>query len=214
MIIEAALFDLDGTLVDSLEDLTDAVNHMLKEFGLPLLHMAEVRQLVGKGARNLVQRALGTDSPDEITRGVNLFKEFNSSHIADKSTLYAGINDLLSTLASRRIRMAIVSNKSESLCRLILQTLKISDFFEIISGGDTFIEMKPSPLPLVKVLEMLTIAPDKAIMIGDSINDIQAGVRAGITTIGCTWGYGGENDFQGADYLAASGSKLADILLK
>lgn len=208
MTVSAALFDLDGTLVDSLDDLTDAVNHMLAGFGRQQLVPAQARQLVGKGARNLVQRALGTDSPEEIERGLAAFTGFNTLHIADKSRLYPGARELLQQLADSNIRMAVISNKQEALSRLILKTLEIDAYFAIIAGGDTFPEMKPSPLPLVKVIDAFGCSPADAVMVGDSINDIQAGNRAGIATIGCRWGYGATGELVTADHQAAS---LADV---
>jgi len=153
MTIAVALFDLDGTLVDSLDDLTDAVNHMLAGFGRHRLEPAQVRKLVGKGARNLVQRALATNSPEEIDRGLAAFTGFNALHIADKSRLYPGARELLQQLAGGGIRMAVISNKQEALSRLILKTLEVDAFFEIIAGGDTYPEMTPSPLPLVRVID-------------------------------------------------------------
>jgi len=213
MTVTVALFDLDGTLVDSLEDLTDAVNVMLAGFGKDPLSSMGVRNLVGKGARNLVQRALGTELPEDIERGLGLFTGFNAAHIADKSRLYPGVREALDALADNNIRMAIISNKNESLSRMILQSLMIDRFFEAICGGDTFPEMKPSPLPLLRVAERFGIAPGGAVMVGDSINDIQAGRQAGITTIGCTWGYGGPDELREADRLADSCAEVADILL-
>jgi phosphoglycolate phosphatase len=210
--IAVVLFDLDGTLVDSLDDLTDAVNHMLAGFGRQPLEPAQVRQLVGKGARNLVQRALATDSPDDIDGGLAAFTEFNALHIADKSRLYPGARELLQHLATDSIRLAVISNKQEALSRLILKTLEVDAFFDFIAGGDTFPEMKPSPLPLERVIEEFSCSPAEAVMVGDSINDIQAGNRAGITTIGCRWGYGGAEELNGADYQAACLADIASII--
>jgi phosphoglycolate phosphatase len=212
MTIAAALFDLDGTLVDSLDDLTDAVNHMLAGFGQHRLEPVQVRQLVGKGARNLVQRALATDSPGEIERGLAAFTGFNALHIADKSSLYPGARELLQQLADGGIRLAVISNKQESLSRLILKTLEVDAFFEIIAGGDTYPEMKPSPLPLARVIEKFGCSPAEAVMVGDSINDIQAGNLAGIPTIGCRWGYGGIEELGGAEFSADSCSDIINIL--
>jgi phosphoglycolate phosphatase len=213
MTVRAALFDLDGTLVDSLEDLTDAVNHMLAVFGRPSLTPVSVRRLVGKGAHNLVRRALETESEEAITRGIELFVAYNRDHVTDKSVLYPGVPEALRQLAENGIRLAVISNKHEALCLLIMEALGIARLFEIICGGDTFPEMKPSPLPLLRALDRLGIAAHDAVMVGDSINDIQAGQQAGITTIGCTWGYGGAEEFAGADHRAASPGDVATILL-
>jgi len=214
MTVGTVLFDLDGTLVDSLEDLTDAVNHMLAGFGKEALSTASVRSLVGRGARNLVQRALGTELTAEIERGLELFMAFNTAHIADKSRLYPGVRELLGSLSEHGIRMAIVSNKQEALSRLILETLGIERYFTTICGGNSFSEMKPSPLPLLRIMERIGAHPGTVVMVGDSINDIQAGQGAGIATIGCTWGYGGPEELRKAGRLAASCNELGDILLK
>lgn len=212
MSIKAVLFDLDGTLVNSLEDLTDAINFMLADFGKKTLSTAEIVRLVGKGARNLVRRALESDAPADIERGLSLFVAFNTAHIADKSSLYPGVRELLGALAANGLRLAAISNKQESLSRLILESFGLASCFDVICGGDTFPEMKPSPMPLLKVVDGFGLAPAQAIMIGDSINDIQAGKRAGITTIGCTWGYGGLGELAEADHLANSCNEVAEIL--
>jgi phosphoglycolate phosphatase len=213
MSVRAALFDLDGTLVDSLDDLTEAVNHMLAGFGRPPLTAPSVRRLVGKGAHNLVRRALETESEEAIARGIELFVAYNRAHVADKSALYPGIREVLQQLAENGIRLVVISNKHEVLCRLILEALGIGRLFEIICGGDTFPEIKPSPLPLLRALELLGIDAREAVMVGDSINDVQAGQQAGVTTIACTWGYGGAEEFAEADHRAASPADVAAILL-
>jgi phosphoglycolate phosphatase len=212
MTISLVLFDLDGTLVDSLDDLTNSVNHVLADFGRQQLNSAQVRQLVGKGVRNLVQLALITDSAEEIDRGVALFTQFNALHIADKSRLYPGVPELLQELADKGIRMAVISNKQEALSRLILKELAIGGFFDRITGGDTFPEMKPSPLPLKMALTELGCRPSEAVMVGDSINDIEAGNQAGVATIGCTWGYGNRDELSAAGFLADSCSDIINRL--
>lgn len=212
MTVRAVLFDLDGTLVDSLGDLTDAVNHMLASFARQPLDTAAVRRLLGAGARELVRRALASDSPAEIELGLGRFLEFNTSHIADKSRLYPGARNILEQLAAKGIPMAAISNKNEALSRLILKELDTDHFFSVICGGDTLAEMKPSPLPLLHVLERLAIPPREAVMVGDSGYDIVAGRRAGIGTIGCTWGFGDLEELREASHLAASCDELGDIL--
>jgi phosphoglycolate phosphatase len=108
--------------------------------------------------------------------------------------------------------MAVISNKNESLSRLILKALGVDGFFDSIAGGDTFEEMKPSPLPLLKIIEILGHSPARAVMVGDSINDIQAGNRARIATIGCTWGYGSPAELNRADYRATSPAEVYSII--
>jgi phosphoglycolate phosphatase len=213
MTIRAAFFDLDGTLVDSLADLADATNHMLSSFGRPTLPLAEVRLLIGKGARNLVRRALESDDEALIQEGLARFLAYNHSHIVDKSRLYPGARESLEQLAERHIHLAAISNKNEALSRLILEELGIAPLFRVVCGGDTFAEMKPSPLPLLQTVERLAIPPGSAVMVGDSINDIQAGIQAGIATIGCSWGYGSPEELREAHYRADSCPEVAGIIL-
>lgn len=199
MIIRAAFFDLDGTLVDSLQDLTDAVNHIRGSFSLSPLTEGEVRLKVGKGARNLIEQVLSDHSAADVSQALDMFLEFNARHIADKSRLYPGILEALNELAARDIKMVVISNKHEDLSRLILRELGIHDRFENICGGNTYPEYKPSPLPLLKETEKLGLSPFQCVMVGDSINDIVAGKLANITSIACTWGYGNRDELAGAD---------------
>lgn len=212
MTVRAVLFDLDGTLVDSLDDLTDAVNHIRAAFSLPPLTAAAVRLKIGKGARNLVQQTLPDATGADIDRALDMFLEYNTLHIADKSRLYPGIAALLRELAARGIRMAVISNKNEDLSVLILQALGIHDLFERICGGDSYPENKPSPLPVLKVMEIMAIAPHDCVMVGDSINDIEAGIRAGITSIACTWGYGSAGELAGADVFVQTPRELYALI--
>ncbi|MDD2308208.1 MAG: HAD-IA family hydrolase [Desulfuromonadaceae bacterium] len=208
MIIRAVLFDLDGTLVDSLEDLTDAVNHIRSAYSQSPLTAEAVRLKVGKGSRNLVRQVLPDVTGSDIDHALGMFLEFNREHIADKSRLYPGIQELLQKFAARNIKMAIISNKNEDLSSLILQTLGINDLFESVCGGDTYPERKPSPLPLLRVAESLGIAPHECVMVGDSINDIQAGKQANIASIACTWGYGSRAELSEAGFFASSPEEL------
>lgn len=213
MKIKLILLDLDGTLVDSLDDLTDAVNHVRNEFALPPLTSSEVCLMIGKGALNLVQRALPGNSAGEIERALQLFLGFNAKHIADKSRLYPGVIELLDFLRHTGVRLAVISNKNEALSRSILTSMGIHDYFESISGGDTFPECKPSPLPLLRVIEKMGVEPCETLMVGDSINDIQAGNLAGIPTIGCSWGYGTSQELGQSTFMADSCSDLIRIIV-
>lgn len=212
MIIRAVFFDLDGTLIDSLGDLADAVNHVRTAYALPHLTADTVRLKVGKGVRNLVQQVLPKVSGTDIDHAIDLFLDFNRQHIADKSTLYPGMLETLHELAARNIRMAVITNKNEDLSIQLLQALGIAHLFEQICGGDTYPERKPSPLPLLNVAKKFEIALTECVMVGDSINDILAGHHAACATIGCTWGYGSIEELSGADAFAASPQELLTLI--
>ena len=213
MTIRAAIFDLDGTLIDSLGDIADAVNYMMESFGRPGFSRAEVRGFIGKGARNLTRMALNSNDPSEIDVGLARFLEYSKSHIADKSKLYPGAMEMLTTLNSHGVSLAVVSNKDEVLCASILRVLGVDTFFKVICGAGTFEEMKPSPVPLLRTVDLMAARLEDAVMIGDSVNDVQAGISAGMLTIGCSWGYGAPDELQKAHYTFDSCHDLAKFLL-
>lgn len=212
MTIRAILFDLDGTLVDSLEDLTDAANHIRQLHSLPLLGVAEIRAMIGKGSRNLIQQTLPGYLEGDIDAALARFLDYNRQHIAEKSRLYPDMPETLRVLAASHVKIAVITNKNEDLCRLLLHDLGIQELFECMCGGDTYPERKPSPLPLVKTAEKLGVSPAECIMVGDSINDIEAGKKAGMATIACSWGYGGAEELAEADVTIDSPRELYDAL--
>jgi phosphoglycolate phosphatase len=214
MTIGALLFDLDGTLVDSLEDLTDAANHIRTFFSLPVLDVREIRMMIGKGSRNLIQQALPGFPEEDIDRALAMFLDYNRRHIAEKSRLYPGMLEELQKLAADTAKLAVITNKNEDLCTLLLHDLKINGLFEFTCGGDTYPERKPSPLPLLRVAEHLSTAPGDCVMIGDSINDIEAGRRAGMTTIACSWGYGSSSELEEADLLVHTPREMYDAVTR
>lgn len=198
------IFDLDGTLIDSLSDLTAAVNLLRYSRGMTNLSRSDVRSLVGQGARRLVERALPRLSPEETDRALADFLAYNRKHIADRTVLYPGVRETLAALEGLGFKLAIVSNKNEDLCCRVLDALTIRDFFCGLLGADSLPERKPHPAPLLKLMEFFAVSPGETVMIGDSINDIDAGRGAGVTTVGCSWGYGQPGELTNADYRISS----------
>lgn len=207
------IFDLDGTLCDSLADLTDAVNHMRHQFGLATLTMEQVRQLVGEGAANLVRGALPGKSPAELKRGLEDFIAFNTAHIADKTNPYPGVMETLRIFREQGRQMAVVSNKAESLCRKLLTHLQLDHYFIDILGGDSLSQRKPYPDPLLKVITDSGIPAHETAMVGDSIHDLKAGKAAAVTTVACLYGYGNANEMTMADLQIDSFSRLLELPL-
>jgi phosphoglycolate phosphatase len=209
--IDLIIFDLDGTLIDSLDDLADATNHMLTSLGRKPATQEQVRGYVGQGARRLVERAMPNAAAEEIEIGISVFLEYNEEHIVDKTRLYPGVVETLSALRSAGKTLAVVSNKNVALCRKVLTTLEADGYFECVIGADSLKARKPSPEPLLKVLRDLGVSPEHAAIVGDSINDIAAGKGAGIVTVGCTYGYGDRAEIVDADYLVDSVTGLLDL---
>jgi len=211
--IDLILFDLDGTLIDSLDDLASATNHMLLALGRPFATRDQVRGYVGQGARRLVERAMPDAAADELERGLSLFLAYNEEHIVDRTCLYPGVAETLTALREAGLTLAVVSNKNVALCTKVLTTLKADGFFASVIGADSLGERKPSPEPLLKVLRDLGIPSERAAMVGDSINDIAAGKAAGMVTIGCTFGYGDLAEIEDADFLIDSLPELLELPL-
>jgi phosphoglycolate phosphatase len=212
--IRLIILDLDGTLIDSLADLTDAANHMRQAFNRPLLSVSDVKKLVGEGARRLVERALPDASPEEHAQGLEIFLRYNYEHIADKTVFYPGVRETLEKMNADTFTLAVASNKSESHCREILRLLQAEELFAAILGADSVTERKPSPEPLFHLMREFGCSVSETIMVGDSINDMKAGKGAGVVTIGCDYGYGGREELELADVVVSSFPEVMKALGK
>lgn len=198
--IRLLIFDLDGTLIDSLPDLTDATNLIRGKHGLPQIGIPDVRKLVGQGARSLVERALPGVAEPEIEAALEDFLAYNLAHIADKTRPYPGVPETLKELAALGLPMVVLSNKNVALCREVLGQLGLADYFADVFGADSFPSRKPSPEPVLAVLKVFGIAAAQCVMVGDSVNDIAAGDGAGVWTVGCSYGYGDQSELAAASY--------------
>lgn len=190
------IFDLDGTLIDSVPDLAAATNAMLRDLALPTFDEDQIRHWVGNGAKVLVDRALsGSDridpnlSEDLKNRAQALFYQHYRTATCVHSQAYDGVDEGLKTLQQAGYILALVTNKPSEFIPTILAKMGWQDRFVAILGGDTLSEKKPSPLPLSVVCDTLSLLPSQGYMIGDSKNDVIAGKRAGMTTLALTYGY-------------------------
>jgi phosphoglycolate phosphatase len=201
------LFDLDGTLVDSAADLTTALNCLRHDCDLPPLAVADVTQMVGDGARKLVQRALPEDHhpADSLSR----FLAYYRQHLCEQTTLYPGVAELLREF--RSYDMAIVTNKPLDLSEELLKRLDLGETFRCVIGGDSYPEKKPHPLPLLKALEIMRRPARHAIMIGDHHTDLHAGQAAGCRTCFCNWGLGTKGEAN-PSWEVDTSSQLAALL--
>ncbi len=196
--MKAFLFDLDGTLIDSADDIALALEKTLKEIGLSDRMPSDIRKLIGNGARALLEEILGDEFREEF---VSLFKEFYMRDPVRYTKTYEGIDTVLKELKGRGKRLAVITNKLEDLSKEILRRTGLIDYFDFIAGGDTFPEKKPSPLPVFKSLEILGIDPEESVMIGDTDADMEAGKGAGTKTALAGWGYVRLNSLEPDFYL-------------
>ena len=192
------LWDLDGTLIDTLEDLGTAVNYALTLRGLPLHTMDEYRRMVGHGVRNLVQQAL-TAGVDEayVDACLKDFKEYYSAHIDVKTRPYPGISDLITYLYKRGVRMAIVSNKFQSGTEYLIKEFFPEIDFVAIMGNREGFPLKPSPEIVEHVLKESGIPKADAILVGDSPTDMKTAANGGIDSIAVSWGYRTKEELAG-----------------
>ncbi|HEB76833.1 MAG TPA: HAD family hydrolase [Nitrospirae bacterium] len=197
--IRLILFDLDGTLVDSSRDITNALNHAIAPLGLEPLSVEETVRLVGEGITRLIEKAAGATDEETKEDVLRRFLEFYAGHLTEHTRPYPGVPETLERLGS--YRKAVISNKREELSRRLLSELGLDSHFAHILGSDSTPEKKPSPLPLLTVIETEGLTAENALMVGDSDLDIEAGRRAGVVTVGAAYGYRPLESLKDADFL-------------
>ncbi len=213
--IKLVIFDLDGTLVDSLAELAAAINHVRSVFGLSLYSEREVRKMLGSGGGRLVEKALPEAGPAEMIRAQAEYLSYSAVNLMRSTRTFSGVPETLAELNSRGVIMAIVSNKHSALSRDLLRRLGIDEYFSAVLGYDSLPFRKPSPEPFLKILRDLNFNAFEAVVVGDGLNDILAGRNAGIVTIGCSYGYGDvdASELKDADYLISSLPELLGLPL-
>jgi phosphoglycolate phosphatase len=204
---DAAIIDLDGTLVDTLGDFVAALNVTLDELGLPLVDRAVVERFVGKGSEHLVQSVLNHVAGDysQAESAINIeakpgggslfdsaFAAYQCHYLAINglhSVVYPGVLAGLERLQHSGLKLACLTNKPLAFATDLLRLKKLDGFFIQVFGGDSFARKKPDPLPLVKTCQALGILPARTLMVGDSSNDAQAARAAGCPVVLVTYGY-------------------------
>ncbi len=195
------MFDLDGTLIDSVPDLATAIDDMLVSFDLPKVGEAQVRSWVGNGAAKLVERALlfsfadlsASDAEKQCAslkaEGLKRFFTYYERCCTEKTVLYAGVLEALRAFHQHGVTMAIVTNKPRQFVEPILKALSIEHYFVFILGGDDLPDKKPDPAPLLHCMNELGFKRQETLMVGDSRNDVQAARNAEVLVAAVDYGY-------------------------
>lgn len=210
-----AIFDLDGTLADTLSDLADATNYGLKKLGYPVHPYESYKKFVGNGVQKLCYRVLPDDKKDDAEKILEFFNEYYGKHFLDKTSLYNGMRETLARLADNGVILAVATNKPQNFARQIVEKLLPEFDFVKVLGGCAERPKKPDTAIINEIISALP-EDNHVFMIGDSNVDIQTAKNAGITSIGCEWGFRGREELEnaGADFIAEKAEDIADFILK
>ena len=212
--IEAVIFDLDGTLLNTLDDLTASVNHIFGKYGLPLQETSDVRRNMGNGARYLLSHMMpqGTDTPgfDGILAE---YGEYYKAHCKELTAPFPGIMDMLRKLKKAGIRMAIVSNKGDEAVKE-LSSVYFEDLMDSAVGERQGIRRKPEPDSLLAAAAEMGAEKDRVLYVGDSEVDYETAKRAGMRCVLVEWGFRDKEDLEALqpDYLISSAEELVGIV--
>ncbi len=201
------IFDLDGTLVNTLEDIAASVNFTLNQLGRAPLTEDTVRQYVGDGVEMLMLRSLGGKT-ENISEAVNIYKEHHRANLVVRSRLYPTVAETLYYF--RMIPMTVVSNKTMEFITPLLERLGIEGYFKLVIGADYGLPLKPAPDAVLKILADFEMPKQGSVIVGDGTTDVRAGKAAGIITCSVTYGFRSVQELQKADpdYMI---SELADL---
>ncbi len=213
--LRAVLFDLDGTLLDTLDDLCDATNSVLAGSGFPEHPKEAFRRMVGRGLRMLVTMALPEGNRDSATldRVGSLLGRYLLEHPVTKTKPYPGIPEMLSSLQERNIPMAILTNKPDRVAQEVVRTL-LSDYrFVEIQGQRDGVPRKPDPTAARMMCDRMQCSPEQAAFVGDSDVDIETALAAGMKPVGMEWGFRGREELlrAGAERILASPQELLEL---
>ena len=213
--IKAVIFDLDGTLVNSLEDLAISTNYALNLFGFPIHETDKYKYFIGDGMQKLIERVLPEDNRDSETKTkvFDAFINYYSKHYLDKTVAYEGIHNVIKTLKQDGIKIAVVSNKADKMAKIVVEKI-FGDIFDFVVGKRDGYPTKPDPKLTLEVIDILGVKPEDCAFVGDSGMDMAASVNAGCIGIGALWGFRTKEELQsnGADYVAQQPLEIIDII--
>ena len=206
------IFDLDGTLVDTLDDITASVNYTLTRLGKRPLPKETVRGLVGDGLEMLLIRALG-GSTEMLTDAIGIYTVHHSRNLVARSRLYPGVAETLEYFSS--VPMAVITNKTHGFSEPLLQALSIRRYFRMIIGADNGLPLKPAPDSVLAVMQKMGASKGCTVIVGDGTTDMKAGRAAGIKTCAATYGFRSEDVLKatGPDYMIREFSELRRLFL-
>lgn len=211
---KAVIWDLDGTLLNTLEDLMNSVNYGLSRHGMQKISLEQTRRFVGNGVAKLVERAVPEGTDENVQADVlNDFRKYYSIHSKDKTKPYDGVVELMTKLKAEGCKLAIVSNKLKEAVEELAE-IYFPGLVDVAMGDTPNIPKKPAPDMIYKALELLGLEKDEAVFIGDSDVDVATGINSGMNMITVLWGFRDKDELvkAGAEVFAASATELENIL--
>lgn len=213
--IKAVLFDLDGTLVDSLIDLADGVNYALTQKGFSTHPVESFKYFVGDGIPKMIERALpeGNRDADTVNEVKNIFLPYYAIHYADNTYAYYGMPELVNRLKADGFIVAVVTNKDQNMANEVVTKL-YGNAFDLIFGKRDGIPAKPDPTAALMAMSELGVTPKECVFIGDSGMDVATAVNSGAVPVGELWGFRKEDELlaNGAKYIISKPNQLLDII--
>lgn len=215
--VKLAIFDLDGTVCNTIEDLADATNYAMRTLGHPTHDVAAYKYFVGNGIPKLIYRALpeGQKSEEEHAKAMKLMLEYYAVHFADKSAPYDGIVTLLEELKAKGIRIAVCTNKAHHMALEIAEKIFGGVFDEVIGQSDKF-PLKPDPTAAKSIMAQFGATEAETVFVGDSGVDMRTASNLGVTSIGVLWGFRTLDELKenGGQHFAAAPSDISNIINK
>lgn len=211
---KAVIFDLDGTLIDSLEDIAINANKVLRQLNCPTHSHEQYKYFVGDGARVLIENAMPKYiSKNYLDDALKLFIEFYEQNLHTNTKPYSGIKALLDELVSQNIPLAILSNKPDKFTKLYVETLLPDIPFVVVSGQKESVEKKPHPAGALDIANKFQIEPQDIYFVGDTSTDMKTAKNANMVAVGVSWGFRTVQELQesGADFIITTPNKLLEL---
>ena len=216
MTFKAVIFDLDGTLLDTIDDLTDSMNAALTSLDLPAISVEQAKVYIGDGVEKFAIRSLPEDQRDEKTVAacIAAMRAHYSDNWDNKTRSYDGVDSLLADLASHELKLAILSNKPDDFTKLMVDKLLPGEAFDIVLGARDGVPKKPAPDAIEEILAEFNIQPADVLYLGDTNTDMQTAVNAGLLAVGALWGFRTADELRkhGAAYLLERPTDVLSLL--
>lgn len=213
---KAVIFDLDGTLLNTLEDLANACNYALEKCGFSTHEIEKYRKFVGDGKYKLIERTIPekVKTPEVLNKVLAIYDEYYGQHMMDVTKPYPGIIELLDVLNEKGLKLAVVSNKPNEFAREVVKIF-FEDRLQLVFGQRANFPTKPNPVTVFEVFENFKVTPEECIYVGDSNVDIVTAKNAGVKSVGVAWGFRGKEELEaeGADFIVYTAEELGKLIL-